>query len=220
MELGPDQPLPNPFDMSPCAADFSLPSLDQGADEPAAHFPRAPNFPPLCPVFHHDIGGDIPPNLSLLVRMMFLGALSVSLSLVFCVLVAFFSASIATSPHIGSLHAGKEVFLSLVHVAFGPPTVFFVQYVPFYRAARDGVHSHTAHTVQVFVVAAVAVFFIGVPGTGMVGVVYVVAAFRDGEAANQALAGIATIWHAVNLVVEVLILLLLPKRVGSEPDIA
>jgi hypothetical protein len=218
MELGAEQRLPNPFDVSACANDFSQPSLEHGVDEPAAHFPRAPNFPPLCPVIRRDIGGDIPPDHSLLVRMMFFAATSVALSMVFCVLVAFFSASLATSPHIGSLHAGKKGFLSLVHAAFGRPAIFYVQYVPFYRAARDGAQSRAALIVQIFVVAAVAVFFIGVPGTGMVGIIYVVAAFSDGQATNQILAGAATIWHAVNLVVEVFILLLLPKRVGSGPD--
>jgi hypothetical protein len=219
MELELARPLPNPFDVSPSANDFSLPSLEHGVDEPAAYFPKAPNFPPLCPVFRHDIAGDIPPNHSLIVRMMFLAAMSVALSLAFCVLVAFFSSSFATSPHIGSMHAGKEVFLALVHAAFGTPVIFHVQYLPFYRATRDGAQSRTAYTVQVFVVGAVTVFFIGVPGTGMVGIVYVVAAFRDGGVANQVLAGVATIWHAVNLVVEILILLLLPrKRVGSDLD--
>jgi hypothetical protein len=149
---------------------------------------------------------------------MFTAALSFSLALVFSHCASWFSGGIASDGRLTSFHVAKELFFSLLYVFLFVPLIFYVQYWPFYCANRDGADFPSASIVQLFVIGVMAVFFLGVPGTGMVGLVYAFAAFSDGEAANQALAGILTVWHACDLVVESLLLFLirtLPRAQGS-----
>jgi hypothetical protein len=210
------QTLPNPFDASVPVDSYTLDGLERELSRPPVLLP--PNCPPFYPLVHHDISGEIPAHRVLPVRVMFIAALSFSVALVFSFFTAWFAGSIESESRLNSFHVGKELFFSLFYVVLYVPLIFYVQYWPFYCANRDEKPCQHAQFIQLFVIIVMAIFFLGVPGTGMVGIVYVFSAFHDGEPVNQALSGIATIWHACNLVVECLLWLLIenPGRVNRE----
>jgi hypothetical protein len=212
-----DSPLPNPFDSAAAADACRLEGLEREFLHPSEPFTFPPNCPPFYPIVHHNIAGEIPPNRILPVRVMFITAISFSFALIFSHFAAWFSGNFESDNHLTSFHMGKELFFSLFYIFLFVPLIFHVQYWPFYCANRDRREPVRVGVIQGFVIGVMFVFFLGLPGTGMVGLVYAFSAFNEGEPVNQALAGILTIWHACNLVVESMLFLLLQtvQRTGG-----
>lgn len=88
------------------------------------------NWPPLCPVAHHDINGDIPPEARRMVRE----AYAAYLGLVFCLLFNFFCTSAALGV-LGSDYIGSFLWAA-IYMLGGIPGAFFSWYMRAYAAGQ------------------------------------------------------------------------------------
>jgi hypothetical protein len=220
MEENLPSPLPNPFDVS---QDWERELIEPSVlAEPVAVRPelRAPNFPFFFPLIYHNIDAEIPSVQVKTVKLMFYGATSFAFNLFFCFLTSFFSANLQSEPALTSFHFSKEFVMSLFFFLVFSPLIFYVQYFPFYDSARGNSVSKSARIIQLFVMGIICVFLLGIPGTGMVGILYAVAAFRSDSSISRFLASIATVWHGVNAGVEFVVFAHLrtgqPEPLGEE----
>ena len=201
------QALPNPFDLSGMTGspDGSvLEGLERELHPNSDESNRRPNFPPLCPVISINISCDISPRRQRDVRIMLFGAISHSLVLLFSVFIAILSSPLSGGS-VTAFHWWKELLMSLFYMLVFPGALFFCQFWPFYRSCRDDVPLRS-HAVQVIVLIVHGIFLIGLPGTGMVGIVYAVAAVQTGTGLLAGLATVASLWHALNFGVQCLVI--------------
>ena len=200
--------LPNPFDLSGLdnlQDSLVLEGLEREMNHNSENINRNPNFPPFLPVIDVNIASDIPSRKQLQIYMMFASAISFSLSLIFSILVSLFSSSLSENSSLASMHWWKELIMSIFHAAVFPAALFYVQFWPWYKAIRDESGYQSMATIQIFVIVVHAIFVLGLPGTGMIGVVYLVAAFSSGGTVLTALSAVVSIWHALNLVLQFVI---------------
>ncbi|OHS98007.1 hypothetical protein TRFO_35689 [Tritrichomonas foetus] len=217
-DSGEKQSLPNPFDSSksgnisnhePQLLEGLVRELRENSDNSA----MPPNFPSFYPVTYHNINLEIPQKRSFIVRLNYLFAQSICLSLLFSVFAALFSFGIDSCVNsctsFAGFHFGKEIFLSMVNLVFGVALVFHVQYFPFYAAVRDETPTRSAIPVQVATIAALCVLLAGVPGTGAVGIGYAYIAFKYGKWMNKFFSFVISAWHLLNIVGEAVVFLMM-----------
>jgi len=222
------QALPNPFEtvglteINPdCDALMSAFSSEtRGFD---SGLPRhSPNFPAIYPVVYHNIAQDIPARHSLSIRLSFFAARSFSLSLILNFICALFSSSIQSS----TVERWREIILSGFLVLVGPVLIFRCQYFPLYFSVRDERPSSSLVPMQFFVIFCFLFVLMGVPGSGIAGIWYVVVALRFGTFSNKVLSILFAAWSFVNVITEVIVLLAVvslsgaPIRVPNPADIA
>jgi hypothetical protein len=163
-----------------------------------------PNFPVCCPVVYHNIAKEIPQKYGPVIRISFVAARSFFWSLIATLIVQLFSHRIA-SPLVPRW---REIVMSVFSVLVLPAALLHSQYYPLYCALRDEYLRRGLVLLQ-FVVIFVHFFaLIGVPGSGFVGALYAIVAFRCGDTLTKALSVAVTVWHLVNLVLQVVVLAL------------
>jgi hypothetical protein len=219
--------LPNPFEATPMAdiapdEDSLLAALSQEiAGEGATLRRRRPNFPSLCPVVYHNITQDIPARHSFPVRLSFFAARSVSVSLFVNFICSMLSGSIK-SP---TIECWREVVLSAFAVVVCPVALFHVQYFPLYFSVRDEQPNDSQILLQFFVIFCLFFLVIGVPGSGVIGAGYSIVAFRYGTFRNQFCSVVITLWHTVNVILEIIVLMMMntlsrgPIHIANPADI-
>lgn len=215
------QALPNPFDMTNAGGDGNLlEGLEHELDRSNAEDgDRSPNFPPFYPLVYHNIRAEISPRMSTSVNFMYYLALSFTCSLVASFIASFFSGGMKTcDTTLNSFHWGKEVFMSLFYAIFFPAVIWFVQYWPYYKAMRADDVYVAGEIIQLFVIGILAVFVLGLPGTGMIGFCYMVSAFRHGSGMNKLLSLLLTLWHGTTFIGEIFLYGLLKNPDGVTRD--
>jgi hypothetical protein len=219
--------LPNPFEPTPMADiapddDSLLAALSQEIAGEGSTLRRCrPNFPSLCPVVYHNITQEIPARHSFTVRLSFFAARSVSVSLFVNFMCSMLSGSMKSS----TIEWWREVVLSAFAVLVCPVALFHVQYFPLYFSVRDEQPNGSLIPLQFFVIFSLFFFFVGVPGSGVIGAGYSIVAFRYGTFWNQFCSVVITLWHIVNVILEILVLLMMnalshgPIHIANPADI-
>jgi hypothetical protein len=200
-------PLPNPFELSSVHGIPDNPpileALSQEISGPGFTAHR-PNFPVCCPVVYHNIAKEIPQKYGPVIRISFVAARSFFWVLLATPMVQLFAHRI-DSPLVPQW---REMVMSVFLLLLLPAALLHSQYYPLYCALRDEYLRRGLVLLQ-FVVLFVHFFaLIGVPGSGFVGVGYAIVAFRCGDAVTKALSVTVTVWHLVNLVLQIVVLAL------------
>lgn len=193
MEADEEGLLPNPFGgAAPARA-------------AATALPAAPNFPFFCPVMRHSIAEDIPQKHRRTVRFCFISALSFLFSLLFSFAAQFCAHRINSF----LIVQWREALLALILLLFCPAALLYTQYFPLYRAARRDRGKRALLYVQLMVVLLCFVLVVGIPGSGAIGVGYLIVAWKYGTHTNRVLAAAATAWNALNLALQLRALVLM-----------
>jgi hypothetical protein len=229
LNLGAQQPetLPNPFEATPMADiapndDSLLAALSQQiAADGSILRRRRPNFPSLCPVVYHNITQEISARHSFPVHLSLFAARSVSVSLFVNFMCSMQSGSIKSS----TIECWREVVLSAFAVLVCPIALFHVQYFPLYFSVRDEQPKGSLIPLQFFVIFCLFFLVVGVPGSGIIGAGYSIVAFRYGTFWNQLYSVVITLWHIVNVILEIIVLLTMnalsqgPIHIANPADI-
>ncbi|KAK8896460.1 hypothetical protein M9Y10_014360 [Tritrichomonas musculus] len=220
--------LPNPFDsyldnrnnnshLFNDRNDFSLPKImnykEYSNDDGSNGFDvslsnskrRSPNFPPFFPIVYHSIGLEIPNKYSFIIRMCYYCALSFSYVLIFSFFAQMFSDEIDSLLII----RWRELILSFFILLICPISLFYGQYFPLYYAIRDEKQNFSLIPFQFFTIFFFFFFFIGIPGSGTIGIWYFIICSRYGSVITKIISMIVTIWHFLNLMIEVIILFMI-----------
>ena len=195
--------LPNPFDskIDPMVPHESLIHEDTTCQQTN----QKPNFPFFFPIIYHNIKNDIPQKYSNAVRFGYYGFCSFSLNLLISFLSQCFSGFIQSY----LIVPWREIIMSLFTLLIAPLTLFYCQYYPIYISARDNERNTALVPIQFFVIFILFFLFIGVPGTGVIGIGYTIISFKYGGLVNKILSFVSTTWGFVNIVLQVKILFLI-----------
>ena len=200
--------LPNPFDNTP---DFtnqndrilldnineSMPLTDTSS--------KKPNFPSFYPIVYHSIGLEIPQKYSFITRLCYNGMRSFTMALALSVIAEFFSGSIDSL----MIVMWREIVLSLFIFFICPAALCYGQYYPLYCAIRDEKPNPTLTPFQFFTIFVFFFLLIGIPGTGIIGIGYLIVSFRCGSLVNKIFSIIITIWHLFNFIIQFMLLFLI-----------
>ena len=204
----------NPFDSSVVVGgegleSSSLENISRESDKNQNDNNSIPNFPPFYPLFYHNIGFDIPPKRMFITKLNFFTALSITFSFLFSFVGALFSFLFDSCQGLTCFHPGKEIFLSLTNCIIFISLLFYNQYYPFYISMRDETSNNSLIIVQLFTIFILLLNFIGIPGTGSIGVIYLYASFESGTVVNQFFGFVSSFWHFANLLLEIAIFFLM-----------
>lgn len=196
-----EEPLPNPFDPAQNGALVSSDVLS-GITEEIEDGPKIekPNFPFFWPIVYHSINLEIQQRYSFIVRMCYCGAVSFTWSLFLNFFASFFTEKIND----GKTSTLQDFILSLSALIFFPSVLFYIQYFPVYISFREGKNFNKISTIQNFVIVAMILLCAGFRGTGIIGISYVIDAFKNGSVWNRILGLTFTIWHVVNIFLELI----------------
>jgi hypothetical protein len=198
--------LPNPFETQPIPIDsIDEPPLMEALSQEiaAAGFARhPPNFPFCCPVVYHSISKEIPQKQAGFVRLCLTSAVSFCGALIVNVIAQFFSGRIESS----LVPMWREIVMSVFALLVYPAVLLHAQYFKLYLAVRDDQPEQGIVLAQFVVIFVHFFVVIGVPGSGLIGVGYLVVAIRCGDGVTKGLAGVMTVWHFVNLCLQVSVL--------------
>lgn len=166
---------------------------------------KNPNFPPFFPMVYHSIGLEIPHKYSFIIRICYYCALSFS----YVLMLTFFAELF--SNHIDNLLIvrWRELILSFFILLVCPASLFYAQYFPLYHAIRDEKQNFSLIPFQFFTILFFFFIFLGIPGTGMIGICYFLICHKCGSIFTEILSFIITAWHFFNLVVEIIILFMI-----------
>lgn len=212
--MEPKSTFSNPFDSAINVSGeglepSSLENLSRESEKSQNENESNPNFPSFYPLFYHNISFEIPPKRMFTVKLNFFTAISITLSLLFSFVGSLFSFLITTCKELTCFNVGKEIFLSFVNCVLGTTLLFYNQYYPFYVSMRNETSNNALIIVQVVVIFVLLINFIGIPGTGSIGIVYLYASFESGTVVNQFFGFVATLWHLVNLLLEIAVFFLM-----------
>lgn len=204
----------NPFDSSVVVGgenleSSSLENISRESEKNQSEDSSIPNFPSFYPLFYHNIGFEIPPKRMFVVKLNFFTAISISLSLAFSFIGALFSFLFNFCQGLTCFHPGKEIFLSIINCIVYTSLLFYNQYYPFYISMRDETSNNSLIIVQLFTIFIILVNFIGIPGTGSIGVIYLYASFESGTIVNQFFAFVLSFWHFANFLLEIVLFFLM-----------
>ena len=166
---------------------------------------KTPNFPPFLPMVYHSIGLEIPHKYSFIIRMCYYCALSFSYVLIFSFFAQLFSNQIDNLLII----RWRELILSFFILLVCPASLFYGQYFPLYHAIRDEKPNISLIPFQFFTILFFFFIFLGIPGSGSIGIWYFVICHQSGSIFTEILSFIITVWHFFNLVAEVIILFMI-----------
>lgn len=213
--------LPNPFDtaknVSSVHDSTDLEGLVREFDSGQTGNEQPPNFPPFYPLVYHNIGQEIPQKYVYIVRINLITAYSFTASMIFNFLGSFFSTQME-SPYFSS--AFREIFLAFINLIILPISLFYVQYYPFYKAVRDEGQNRAIVPVQIMVIIIFGLLLIGFPGTGNAGIIYATEAFNYGGYGTKFFSVVMVIWHFVDFVGEIAVLLLSMNSLEGKGRIA
>lgn len=191
--------LPNPFgtQIQPMIPSEGLLS---GQSEYSAK--KEKNFPFFFPIIYHNITMEIPQNSSSSVRFCLFSFYSFTLYLVFNFMSNLFSGNINSYLII----RWREILLDSIILVLFPIVLFYCQYYPFYCSAKDNAKNPKLIHMQFVVIFCFFLFFVGIPGTGLIGLGYAFVAFRYGAFINKILSFVMTTWGIVNVAFQVKVL--------------
>lgn len=199
-----NETLPNPFAASQqqTVESSDLEGLERESVTNNAHIP---NFPSFYPVVYVDLNAEIPHNFWSFFKLMYVSALSFTGACIFQIFVQFFG--FAINYHWFKCPI-KDVFMSLVLAVFLPILLFSNQYYSFYCSIRDENPNFRFGLLQTFVIAALLIIIIGIPGSGCVGIWWLDIAANYGSAASVLFGVLVTIWHIINLILQFVVLII------------
>jgi len=187
--------LPNPFAVANDPNDS--PDLELLTRETDGNDERRPfSFPVFYPLAYHNISLEIPQKYSFIVRLSYYSAYSIVFSMFFS-----FLASLMTTL--------REVFLSFTWMILYSFLFLYVQYYPLYTSIKSEIPSQKIVPVQYAMIFFLLPLVIGLPGTGMIGFVYLSNAYSLGSSFSIMLSFIISIWNTINIVSEIAILFLI-----------
>lgn len=210
--------LPNPFedqntliadqnDASPLLASLTETIADQSDM-------RRPNFPMCFPIVYHNISQEIQPRYQSLVRFSLFACRSFGLVLFLTLVAQVFSDQIDSV----YIFRWRELILSVFIFILCWSALAYGQYFPLYVCARDEKRNIGLIPFQFFTIFVMIFMFLGIPGTGMIGVWYTILSFQRGAVVNRLFAVTITALHVVNIIMQIALLILfgqlakLPQR--------
>lgn len=200
--------LPNPFDASSTLHTEAANVLDNPLHDsmpiPDTTAKKA-NFPALFPVVYHSIGLEIPQKYSFICRMCF----NETRSFLFVMIVSFFAECFSGQIDSYLIVKWREIVLSLFLLLICPAALVYGQYYPLYCAIRDEKPNSSLIPFQFFTIFVFFFILIGIPGTGLIGIGYMIVCYRCGQLVNQILATLITVWHFLNFVIQFILLFLI-----------
>ncbi|KAK8870455.1 hypothetical protein M9Y10_008337 [Tritrichomonas musculus] len=202
--------LPNPFDSTPEYRTNEVPGIldNQNFNDsmPVSDTTaKKPNFPSIFPVVYHNIGLEIPQKYSFICRLCLYEARSFFFVLLFSFIAGCFSGSIDSY----LIVKWREVVLSLFILIICPIALLYGQYYPLYCAIREERPNSSLVPFQFFTIFVFFFILIGIPGTGLIGIGYLIVCFRQGKLVNQIFSTLITIWHFLNFVIQFILLFLI-----------
>ena len=197
-----EEPLPNPFDPSQnqTLVDGNVLS-GIAAEIEGGPVREKPNFPSFFPLVYHSINLEIQQSYSFAVRMCHFADCSFVWSMFFNCICSFFTEKI--KDNLTTIF--QDFYLSFLYFVFYSAALFTVQYYPVYRTFRDKKSLKRVILTQIIVLAAFLFLFPGFRGTGIMGVLYIVAAFQYGTKLNCIVGFIFIIWHLINFILQMII---------------
>ena len=209
-----EEPLPNPFDPSQNSTLVDGNVLSGIAAEiEGGPKKEKPNFPSFFPLVYHSINLEIQQSYSFAVRMCHFADSSFVWSMFFNCICSFFTEKI--KDNLTSIF--QDFYLSFLSFVFFSATLFYVQYYPVYRTFRDKRNLKRIILTQVIVLFAFFFMFAGFRGTGIMGIVYIVAAFQHGTKLNCVIGFIFTIWHLINFILQIIVFFTF-RSIAEEKD--
>ncbi|OHT04957.1 hypothetical protein TRFO_27465 [Tritrichomonas foetus] len=201
--------LPNPFDSTPDYVQQndslfetnniseSLPITDTTG--------KKPNFPSVFPIVYHSINLEIPQKYSFITRLCYNETSSFFLVTLLTLIAECFSGQIESS----MIVMWREIVLSLFILIICPAALVYGQYYPLYCAIRDERPNPTLIPFQFFTIFIFFFILVGIPGTGIIGIGYLIVCYRCGQLINKIFATLITIWHFFNFVIQFMLLFLI-----------
>lgn len=211
--------LPNPFKSASAEITPLIESISETISDgdPA----KAPNFPPCMPIVYHSVGLEIPQKYSYIVRFALIGVKSFFWTALCSVIAQVFSDRIKSV----YIFRWREIILSVFVLLICPIALLYGQYFPLYRSIRDERRDRSLIPFQMFTIFVMLFMLLGIPGTGVVGVGYTVVAFQCGDLVNKIFGVVLSVWHLVNVAIQVVLILLigpfanLPRRMANPADL-
>ena len=196
--------LPNPFDIIHKNDSPDMELISREVDE--TNDKNLLNLPPFFSILYHNISLEIPQKFTLIVNLTFYSTYSIYLSLIINFIGSFFSNNINHSTF-SSL--GREIVLSFFNLIFFSFFLFVFQYYPIYLSIKDEKYLKTVIPVQILTIFLLIIFFLGFLNTGIIGYNYWIISIECGQTINLVFSFILTLWHFLNLILEIIILILI-----------
>lgn len=198
--------LPNPFaaPQSQTTESLDLEGLERETDRTTKHLL---NFPSFYPVAYHNVTAQIPQNYWPYFKLMYNAAVSFTYACIFQVIVSFFTFTIKSNSPLSEAPF-KDVFMSIVLAIFLPALLFSNQYYPYYCSIRDERADFKLSLIQTFILIGFVVLLIGVPGSGAIGIWWVIIAINSNSILAAVLGVILIIWQLCNFALQIMCLVL------------
>ena len=153
---------------------------------------QSPNFPPFCPIVHHDIPTDIPIEYMWTVRFSLILLVSLSVELV----INFIAA--CTSKNFASL--GKNIVFSLIFMIVTIPIAFKVNYYKLYTSCKRRNLTLIWFALEAGMIAFCVIAAVGISSSGLMGIITCIDALANGSGAAKVFCTIAAvIWVLLSL---------------------
>lgn len=136
---------------------------------------RKPNWPVCCPFVYHDISGEIPIKNTAACKVAYILQCVWALTLIVNMLAAFGSGSMA------NYSVAKYIVFSIIYTILGIPLAFRVNYMKYYEQCKKEDLSLSWFLLEIIFFGLNVVGAVGLPNSGLCGVLYAIDAFSKGN---------------------------------------